>query len=159
CYQERIALLGELAPKIGWLFADPAMDDAAQKNLAKEPAAGQWLAAFADHLEGINLPPSWPADRQQADDAVVLPSKKTLPSEIGPEPPCAFATPGAIERDTRAVVERLGVKFGSFVHPVRAALTGTDKGPGLFDVVFLLGRDTCVRRLRAAAGLGRQLGQ
>jgi hypothetical protein len=38
------------------------------------------------------------------------------------------------------------------VHPVRAALTGTDKGPGLFDAIFLLGKQTCVRRLRAAAG-------
>ncbi|MEQ1634234.1 MAG: hypothetical protein ABL997_17775, partial [Planctomycetota bacterium] len=44
-----------------------------------------------------------------------------------------------------------GVKFGNFVHPVRAALTGTDKGPGLFDVLFLLGKEACVRRLRAAA--------
>ncbi len=146
CYQERIVLFAELMPKIGWLFADPAMDDAAQKNLAKEPASRQWLTAFADHLAKSNLPPSWPADRQGADDAVVLPSKKDAP-----EPACAFATPAAIERDSRAFVEQLGVKFGSFVHPVRAALTGTDKGPGLFDVVFLLGRDACVRRLRSAA--------
>jgi glutamyl/glutaminyl-tRNA synthetase len=124
------------------------MDDAAQKNLGKEPASKQWLAAFADHLAKSNLPPSWPADRQGADDAVVLPSKKTEPGS--PEPASTFATPAAIERDTRAFVEQLGVKFGSFVHPVRAALTGTDKGPGLFDVVFLLGRDTCVRRLRGA---------
>ncbi|MBX3463986.1 MAG: hypothetical protein KF830_12510 [Planctomycetes bacterium] len=75
-----------------------------------------------------------------------LPSRKDQP-----EPACRFATPARIEAECRAFVERLGVKFGSFVHPVRAALTGTDKGPGLFDVVFLLGRDACVRRLRAAA--------
>jgi hypothetical protein len=37
------------------------------------------------------------------------------------------------------------------VHTVRAALTGTDKGPGLFDVLFLLGKDACIARLRAAA--------
>jgi glutamyl-tRNA synthetase len=77
---------------------------------------------------------------------VPLPSKKDAP-----EPACAFWTPAAIERDCRAFVESLGVKFGSFVHPVRAALTGTDKGPGLFDVLFLLGKDACVARLRAAA--------
>ena len=56
-----------------------------------------------------------------------------------------------IEQECRAFTERIGVKFGNFVHPVRAALTGTDKGPGLFDVVFLLGKDACVKRLRAAA--------
>ncbi|MGB3970245.1 MAG: glutamate--tRNA ligase [Planctomycetota bacterium] len=147
CYQERIALFSELGPKIAWLFADPSPDEAARQNLAKEPAARQWLAGYAERLAGGNLPPSWPADRQGADAAVRLPSKKDAP-----EPACAFWTPAAIERDCRAFVETLGIKFGSFVHPVRAALTGTDKGPGLFDVLFLLGRDTCVRRLRAAAG-------
>ncbi len=146
CYQERVAILSELPGKVGWLFADPAIDEAAAKNLAKEPAGRQWLAAYADHHARGNLPPSWPGDRGGADDAVALPSKKDAP-----EPACKFWPPAAIERDCRAFVEQLDVKFGSFVHPVRAALTGTDKGPGLFDVLFLLGRDTSVRRLRAAA--------
>jgi glutamyl-tRNA synthetase len=146
CYQERIAIFSELADKIGWLFGHPAMDDAAHKNLAKEPASKQWLAAYAAHLESSALPPSWPAPRTGVDDVVVLPSKKDAT-----EPACPFWTPAAIERDCRAFVEKLGVKFGSFVHPVRAALTGTDKGPGLFDVLFLLGKEACVRRLRAAA--------
>lgn len=146
CYQERIGLFGELAGKLGWLFALPPLDEAAQKNLQKEPAGKQWLAAYAEHLAGSSLPPSWPADRQGVDDAVVLPTKKDAP-----EPACAFWTPATIERDMRAFVERLGIKFGSFVHPLRAALTGTDKGPGLFDVLFLLGKDACVERLRAAA--------
>jgi nondiscriminating glutamyl-tRNA synthetase len=145
CYQERIALLSELGPKLGWLFADPVADDAAQKNLAKEPAGKQWLLAYAEHLAGSNLPPSWPTERRGVDVAVRLPSKKDAP-----EPTCEFWTPAAIERDCRGFVERLGIKFGSFVHPVRAALTGTDKGPGLFDVLFLLGKATCVRRLSAA---------
>jgi glutamyl-tRNA synthetase len=146
CYQERIAILSELAGKIGWLFAMPPLDEAAQKNLAKEPAGKQWLLAYAEHLAGCNLPPSWPADRQGVDDAVALPTRKDAA-----EPACAFWTPAAIERDMRAFVERLGIKFGSFVHPLRAALTGTDKGPGLFDVLFLLGKTACVERLQAAA--------
>jgi glutamyl-tRNA synthetase len=146
CYQERVALLGEFADKIGWLFTDPVPDEAAQKNLSKDPAGKQWLAAYADVLAQSQLPPSYPADRCAADRAVRLPSKKDTPA-----PACAFDTPATIEAATRAFTEQLGVKFGSFVHPVRAALTGTDKGPGLFDVVFLLGKEACVRRLRAAA--------
>ncbi len=152
CYQERVAILSDFAPKLGWLFADPVPDEAAQKNLAKDPAAGAWLRGYADLLaQGLGdagaLPPSYPADRRACDRAVALPSKKDAPPVTAP-----CATPAAIEAATRAFTERIGVKFGQFVHPVRAALTGTDKGPGLFDVVFLLGRDTCVRRLRAAAG-------
>lgn len=146
CYQERVQLLSDFAPKIGWLFADPAPDEAAHKNLRKDPSAKDWLLGYAEALTAGDAPPSWPADRSAADAAVLLPSKKDQP-----EPSCAFATPSRIEAECRAFTERLGIKFGSFVHPVRAALTGTDKGPGLFDVVFLLGKDTCVRRLRAAA--------
>jgi glutamyl-tRNA synthetase len=147
CYQERIAILSDLPPKLAWLFADPAMDAAAQQNLAKEPAGRQWLRGYADLLAAGRLPPSWPQDRGRADSEVRLPSRKDAPP-----PASAFATPALIEQECRAFAERIGVKFGALVHPVRAALTGTDKGPGLFDVVYLLGKDACVRRLRAAAG-------
>ncbi len=146
CYQERVALLGEFAAKIAWCFADPAMDEAAQKNLAKDPAARDWLRGYADVLAASNAPASFPADRGAVDTHVVLPTKKD-----GAPPVAPCDTPAQIEAACRAFTERIGVKFGNFVHPVRAALTGTDKGPGLFDVVFLLGKDTCVRRLRAAA--------
>ena len=147
CYQERVQLFSELGPRLGWLFADRLqVDEAAQKNLAKEPAAPTWLANFADELAGSAMPPSWPADRAEADAAFALPSRKDAPV-----PECRWLGPAGIEALTRAFTDRIGVKFGSFVHPVRAALTGTDKGPGLFDVLFLLGRDTCVQRLRAAA--------
>src|SRR5690606_27850009 len=142
----RITLFADLAPKLGWLFADPEPDEAARANLAKDPDHEQWLALWADELERSELPPSWPADRAGADAAVRLPSRKDAP-----EPQAPFATPSRIEADCRAFVDRLGVKFGRFVHPVRAALTGTDRGPGLFDVVFLLGKEACVRRLRATA--------
>jgi len=150
CYQERIQLLSELPDKIGWLFGDGVeMDEAAQKNLRKHAEAPRWLAAYAEVLEGCDLPPSWPADRSAADDVVRLPSHKDAP-----EPECPFATPAKIEAATRAFAEQGGIKFGHLVHPVRAALTGTNKGPGLFDVVFLLGRDAAIARLRAAAAAG-----
>ena len=147
CYQERIQLMAELPVKLAWLFGDTVeLDEAAQKNLGKHPAAPDWLRGYADLLEGMDLPASFPADRRAADEVMLLPSKKDQP-----EPDCAFATPAKIDAATRAFTTAREIKFGHFVHPVRAALTGTDKGPGLFDVVFLLGKDLATRRLRAAA--------
>ena len=61
----------------------------------------------------------------------------------------SVVTPHELGDRTRALIQELGIKFGQFVHPVRAALTGTSKGPGFFDCVWLLGKDACVRRLRA----------
>ncbi|MBF8378790.1 glutamate--tRNA ligase [Alicyclobacillus mali] len=56
-----------------------------------------------------------------------------------------------IEREFRRWVEEMGVKSGEIIHPVRLAITGLTVGPGLFDVIALLGRQEAVRRLREAA--------
>lgn len=51
----------------------------------------------------------------------------------------------------RALIERLGIKSGELIHPTRLALTGRTVGPGLFDVMELLGKETTIERLRRAA--------
>jgi len=56
-----------------------------------------------------------------------------------------------IEREFRQWIEQMGVKSGELIHPVRLAITGLTVGPGLFDVIALLGRDEAVRRLRETA--------
>lgn len=147
CFQERVSVLSELPDKMQWLLQDPELDEAAQKAIDKRKDCPQWFAAYADLLESLPMAPSFPADRGDADNAVRLPTQ-----EDAAEPTCSFATPAAIEKATRAMTEAQDIKFGHFIGPVRAALTGTNKGPGFFDVVFLLGKDACVRRLRQRAG-------
>lgn len=148
CYQERVELLSELPERLGWIFGETVeLDDAAQKNLAKHEDSKGWLAAYADLLEAADLPASYPADRAAADAAFALPS---VADQAAPDAaPCDG--PAQIEASARAFCEERGIKFGHFVHPIRAALTGTNKGPGLFDCVFLLGKERAVARLRAQA--------
>ena len=50
----------------------------------------------------------------------------------------------------RALAEEQGVGAGRIIHPVRLAVSGVSGGPSLFDIMDVLGRDTCVRRLRKA---------
>ncbi|MEW6281140.1 MAG: glutamate--tRNA ligase, partial [Candidatus Eremiobacterota bacterium] len=40
---------------------------------------------------------------------------------------------------------------GDLIHPTRLALSGTGVGPGLFEMMEVLGRETCLRRMRHAA--------
>ncbi|MCK5944420.1 MAG: glutamate--tRNA ligase, partial [Planctomycetes bacterium] len=143
-FQERIHVLSELPDKLRWLFEAPTPDEAAQKNLDKHADSPKWLGAYADLLEGLNLPPSFGGDRAAADEAVRLPTP-----EEGDDPAAPVLTPNQLAAKTRELIGELGIKFGQFVHPVRAALTGTSKGPGFFDCVWLLGKDECVKRLRA----------
>ncbi len=79
------------------------------------------------------------------------------------EPPEAFAeladrfdaletfNAEAIEGVVRDYAGELGVGGGKVIHAVRAALSGRSWGPSLFEMAELLGRERCVRRLRAAA--------
>jgi glutamyl-tRNA synthetase len=60
-------------------------------------------------------------------------------------------TAAALEPAVRGLAEARGVKGAALIHATRLALTGRGASPGLFEVMELLGRDTCVARLRAAA--------
>ncbi len=51
----------------------------------------------------------------------------------------------------RALIAERGISSGQLIHPTRLALTGRTIGPGLFDVIALLGRELSVKRLRQAA--------
>jgi glutamyl-tRNA synthetase len=57
----------------------------------------------------------------------------------------------ALEATTKALAEELGVGLGKIAQPMRAALTGTTKSPGIFDVLVLLGREEALARLDAQA--------
>ena len=56
----------------------------------------------------------------------------------------------ALDEALRALTESRGVGAGHLIHPTRLALSGTGAGPGLFELMEVLGRETCLRRLRLA---------
>jgi len=60
-------------------------------------------------------------------------------------------TLAAIETETRSLASESGVKAGEVIAPARVALTGRKAAPGIFEVIWLLGRERAVSRLRAAA--------
>ena len=57
----------------------------------------------------------------------------------------------SLETLYRAAQERLGLKGGDLIHPTRLAISGLPFGPGLFELMAALGRETVLRRVRAAA--------
>ncbi len=63
----------------------------------------------------------------------------------------SFSDPKALEEQARVFSKERNVKFGELVHPVRAAVTGTTMGPGLFDIIRTIGKDRALARLNRAA--------
>ena len=57
------------------------------------------------------------------------------------------------EQAIRQLAEEEGLKLGKIAQPLRAALTGTNVSPGIFDVVAVLGRDEVLGRLSDQATL------
>jgi glutamyl-tRNA synthetase len=55
-----------------------------------------------------------------------------------------------VEDALRHLADELEIKARALIHPARVSLTGTTKGPGLFDIMAVLGRVRTVTRLRAA---------
>jgi glutamyl-tRNA synthetase len=60
-------------------------------------------------------------------------------------------TAESIETALRAVLEGLGLKPRQGFQPIRIAVTGSKVSPGLFESIELLGRETTLARLNAAA--------
>jgi glutamyl-tRNA synthetase len=56
----------------------------------------------------------------------------------------------ALESLYQRLAEELGLSTGKLIHPTRLAVSGVSFGPGLFEMLELLGRERVLRRLQAA---------
>jgi len=59
--------------------------------------------------------------------------------------------PEALETYIKGLVAAREMKLGAFAKPVRAALTGSTASPSLFEVIWAIGREEVLARLRDAA--------
>jgi glutamyl/glutaminyl-tRNA synthetase len=52
-----------------------------------------------------------------------------------------------IEQNFRQLVSELDIPAKTLIHPIRVALTGKTIGPGLFEVIYYLGKERTKKRL------------
>ncbi len=64
-----------------------------------------------------------------------------------------------LEKSVRECAAGLEVSAGALIHPVRLALSGAGAGPGLFEMMEVLGREVVLRRLEKARRLIAAAGQ
>ena len=55
-----------------------------------------------------------------------------------------------LESALRVSAEKLEISAGKLIHPVRLGLTGIGFGPSLFELMQILGKEICIRRLKFA---------
>ena len=62
----------------------------------------------------------------------------------------ASFNPGEVEDLFKSVMAETGLKMGQVAQPVRVALTGRTVSPGIYEVMDILGREKCLRRIANA---------
>jgi glutamyl-tRNA synthetase len=62
-------------------------------------------------------------------------------------------TAAALEQAMHSFLEEQQVKIGDVVHVVRVAVTGKGVGPGLYDCLELIGKESCLKRIDRALAL------
>jgi glutamyl-tRNA synthetase len=133
--------------------------DAGEKLLRIVEAAGDRLKTAGDILAYADfffLPDdAFPYDEKDFQKRLGTPEAKALlatyreklaavePFEIGP-----------LEAMMKSFVEEQGIKMGDVVHPVRIAISGKGVGPGLYDCLAILGKESSLRRIDRALAMG-----
>lgn len=56
----------------------------------------------------------------------------------------------SLESELKAVTEEAECGAGRLIHPVRLSVSGVGGGPGLYDLLLLVGRDECISRIDTA---------
>jgi glutamyl-tRNA synthetase len=84
----------------------------------------------------------------------VKPSKDYLTDVLSGIRELDMLTLESIEAAVRGAGEKNGRTKGDIIHPVRVAVTGREKGPGLFDAMVVLGKERLIARLEAAIAMG-----
>lgn len=56
----------------------------------------------------------------------------------------------SLEQTLIKVAEKFGISKGRIIHPIRLALSGTSAGPGIFDLMYILGKQEVIERIKLA---------
>lgn len=138
------------------LVADPIPEATRQRVEAVVVALGDRLKVFSDilHLgryfftEEVVFDPDAVKKRLKKD--FISDMLGELDAQLAVVEPFNVPT---LEKLVHDHAEQTGRKMGDVVNALRVATTGQGVGPGLYDCLAILGRDTCRRRIAAARAL------
>lgn len=165
-YMQAFPLKSKVAKCLGYLqaaglVADPAPCEVGPKLTRIVEATAERIKTFGDVVAYADFFFVEEVEFNEKD------FKKRLLAEGAAELLAAFAErlasvdpfePGPLEETLQGFVAEREIKPAALVHPVRVALTGRGVGPGLYDCLAILGKETCLERIERALDRVKQEG-
>jgi glutamyl-tRNA synthetase len=132
------------------LVTEPLSDDARKRTEAVILALGDRLKVFSDILtlgryfftEELTFDPDAVKKRLRKDGVPAM--LRELDGVLASVEPFDLPT---LEKAVHDFAESHGLPMGQVVNPLRVATTGQGVGPGLYDCLAILGRETCRARV------------
>jgi glutamyl-tRNA synthetase len=146
---QRLEKLDPLLRKHGWLVGDPTPEEHKRLERIVE-AVGDRLKTLGDFVDQAGF--FFAEDVMYEDKAVRKRFGKPEALQILEAAYSLFARTDPfdaehLENIVRNLAGGLGVSAGSIIHPVRVSVTGKMTGPGLFEVLEILGKQKVCLRL------------
>jgi len=147
------ALADLVAPHLGQRLGGPLSDVARRRVAEGMPALKERAKTLLELADNALF---FAAERPIAvnDKAAKLltPEARTLLARMLPELETLQDWDIAgLEGKVRALAESEDLKLGKIAQPLRAALTGSNASPGIFEVMAILGRDESINRIKDQA--------
>jgi glutamyl-tRNA synthetase len=149
---EKLALMLPFLVRAG-LAADPAPADVVATVRRVIDASGDRLKVAGDIIAYADffLVDAPPLDEAAVQQRLAKPGVRSLLERYAAASGAVEPfEPAGLEEALKRVAAEAGVKVGDIVHAVRVAVTGKTVGPGLYDCLAILGRDTSLARIEAA---------
>jgi glutamyl-tRNA synthetase len=156
-YMQRLPLKQKVAKMLPYLqkaglVSDPAPCEVGPKLTRIVEASGDRLKAAGDILSYADfffVPDDQLAyDEKDFEKRVAPPQSKQLLAKfrdvLAQVEPFEVA---ALEEALKRFVETAGIKIGDIVHTLRVAITGKSVGPGVYDCLAILGRESSLNRI------------
>lgn len=89
-------------------------------------------------------------DEKAVEKCFKAPAADVLRRMIAALEPLAAFDEASLEVVFKAVMEEMGLGFGKIANPLRVALSGKNVSPGMFEMMDVLGKETCLDRLKKA---------
>lgn len=148
--EELVAAVRPFAEELGLAGVDPGrLATAVELHRVRAQTLRELAAALPMYFqERVEYDPA--LVEKYLGDAALLATLRELAARYEALPEFSVA---ALDETLRTLATERGVKAGVLIHPLRLGVSGQTGGPGVFDLVALVGREASVRRLGGFLGL------